>query len=130
MDGKLGPVMFQFEYLNKSKMPSLQAFLDTLHEFFERTPKGHEYAIETRNPNYLSSAFFDFLREQSLGYVFLEGYYMPHIAEVFSKFETSTEAPMIVRLHGPEREAMEEAAEGHWDGVKLNSLRCRQGVPR
>jgi uncharacterized protein YecE (DUF72 family) len=115
MGGKLGPIMFQFEYLNKSKMPSLQAFLDVLHEFFERAPKGHDYAIETRNPNYLAGAFFDFLREHILGYVFLEGYYMPHIADVFSKHDTSTEPPTIVRLHGSEREAMEEAAAGHWD---------------
>ena len=93
----------------------MQAFLDALHEFFERAPKGARYAIETRNPNYLSGAFFDFLREHGLGYVFLEGYYMPHIADVFSKHDTSTEAPTIVRLHGPEREAMEEAAEGRWD---------------
>jgi uncharacterized protein YecE (DUF72 family) len=33
MKKKLGPIMFQFEYLNKSKMPSLQAFLNALHEF-------------------------------------------------------------------------------------------------
>jgi len=27
MKEKLGPIMFQFEYLNKTKMPSLNAFL-------------------------------------------------------------------------------------------------------
>ena len=115
MGGKLGPVMFQFEYLNKAKMPSVAAFLDALDEFFRRAPKGFSYAIETRNANYLSDAFFAFLRERALGYVFLEGYYMPPIAGVFSEHDTSTEAPTIVRLHGPGREAMEEAGEGRWD---------------
>ena len=115
MGGKLGPIMFQFEYLNKSKMPSLQAFLEALHEFFQRAPKDFSYAIETRNPNYLSEAFFNFLREHTLGFVFLEGYYMPHISEVFGRHDTATEAPTIVRLHGPEREAMEEASAGRWD---------------
>jgi hypothetical protein len=43
------------------------AFLDALHEFFRRAPKGFSYAIETRNPNYLSDAFFAFLREHALG---------------------------------------------------------------
>ncbi|MGD1000364.1 MAG: DUF72 domain-containing protein [Candidatus Brocadiia bacterium] len=117
MGGKLGPIMFQFEYLNKTKMPSLQAFLDRLHEFFVKAPKEFGYAIETRNPNYLSKAFFDFLREHKLGYVFLEGYYMPHIAEVFSKNETTTPAGTIVRLHGPDRQAMEEATDSAWDGI-------------
>ncbi len=28
MHGKLGPIMFQFEYLNKQKMPSLAVFLE------------------------------------------------------------------------------------------------------
>jgi len=115
MGKKLRPIMCQFEYLNKSKMPSLQAFLDALHEFFNHAPKDFTYAIETRNPNYLSDVFFDFLREHSLGYVFLEGYYMPHISQVFGQHDTATEAPTIVRLHGPERGAMEEASEGHWD---------------
>ncbi|MGO8704719.1 MAG: DUF72 domain-containing protein [Candidatus Brocadiia bacterium] len=117
MDGKLGPIMFQFEYLNKSKMPGLKAFLDRLHEFFVKAPKEFGYAIETRNPNYLSKAFFDFLREHKLGYVFLEGYYMPHIAEVFSQHDTTTPAGTIVRLHGPDRQAMEEATDSAWDSI-------------
>ena len=119
MGGKLGPIMFQFEYLNKSKMPSLKAFLDRLHEFFVRAPKEFSYAIETRNPNYLSAAFFDFLREHKLGYVFLEGYYMPHIAEVFSEHDTTTPAETIIRLHGPDRQAMEEATDSAWDSIVL-----------
>jgi hypothetical protein len=40
---------------------------------------------------------------------------MPHSADVFSRYDTSTEAPAIARLHGPEGEAMKEAAEGRWD---------------
>jgi len=117
MGKKLGPIMFQFEYLNKNKMPSLKVFLDRLHEFFVKAPKEFSYAIETRNPNYLSDAFFDFLREHKLGYVFLEGYYMPHIAEVFSKHDTTTHAGTIVRLHGPDRQAIEEATDSAWDGI-------------
>jgi uncharacterized protein YecE (DUF72 family) len=117
MGRKLGPMMFQFEYLNRNKMPSLKAFLDRLHEFFVRAPTEFRYAIETRNPNYLSEAFFDFLREHKLGYVFLEGYYMPHIADVFSKQDTTTPAGTVVRLHGPDRQAIEEATDSAWDRI-------------
>ena len=117
MGKKLGPIMFQFEYLNKIKMPSLKVFLDRLHEFFVKAPKEFSYAIETRNPNYLSDAFFDFLREHKLGYVFLEGYYMPHIAEVFSKHDTTSLAGTIVRLHGPDRQVIEEATDSVWDSI-------------
>lgn len=117
MRKKLGPIMFQFEYLNKQKMPSLNAFLDRLHEFFEQAPRGFTYAVETRNPNYLSGTFFDFLRAHKLGYVFLEGYYMPLIAEVFEKHDTQTKAPTVVRLHGPSRERMEEATGEVWNAI-------------
>ena len=117
MGRKLGPIMFQFEYLNKTKMPSLKAFLDRLHEFFDKAPTEFSYAIETRNPNFLSEAFFDFLREHNLGYVFLEGYYMPHIAEIFGMHDTTTLAGTIVRLHGPDRQAIEESTDSAWNSI-------------
>jgi uncharacterized protein YecE (DUF72 family) len=47
MRDKLGPVMFQFEYLNKKKMPSKEAFIERLDEFFNHVPKGFDYAVET-----------------------------------------------------------------------------------
>ncbi len=82
--------MFQFEYLNKKKMPSREAFLKRLDEFFNRAPKGFDYAVETRNKNYLAEDFFEFLRNRGLGFVMLEGYYMPHIAEIAAKHDIRT----------------------------------------
>lgn len=49
MGAKLGAVMFQFEYLNREKMPSMQAFIDKLGEFFSRAPDGFEYAVATKD---------------------------------------------------------------------------------
>jgi uncharacterized protein YecE (DUF72 family) len=46
MQGKLGPVVFQFEYLNREKMPSLPVFLDRLQGFFAKAPAGYQYAVE------------------------------------------------------------------------------------
>jgi uncharacterized protein YecE (DUF72 family) len=114
---KLGPIMFQFEYLNKKKMPSKEVFFERLQEFITRAPTGFQYAIETRNPNYLSPAFFDFLKEHSLGYVYLEGYYMPHIGEVFDKFKPETTDFSIIRLHGGDRLEMEIETGGNWSQV-------------
>ena len=114
MESKLGPIMFQFEYLNKKKMPSKDVFFERFNEFIVRAPAGFQYAIEIRNPNYLSSAFFDFLKEHNLGYVYLEGYYMPHIGEVFDKFKPETADFSIIRLHGGDRLEMETETRGHW----------------
>jgi uncharacterized protein YecE (DUF72 family) len=114
---KLGPIMFQFEYLNKKKMHSKEVFFERFQEFITRAPAGFQYAIETRNPNYLSPAFFDFLKKHNLGYVYLEGYYMPHISEVFDKFKPETADFSIIRLHGGDRLEMEIETGGNWSQV-------------
>jgi uncharacterized protein YecE (DUF72 family) len=115
MGHKLGPIMFQFEYLNRSKMPGLPAFIDRMHEFIERAPKGFQYAVETRNPNYLSREFFAFLKERGLGFVYLEGYYMPHIGKLFETFRPVDIAPSVIRLHGGDRKEIERMTGENWD---------------
>ncbi|MFC1653126.1 DUF72 domain-containing protein, partial [Planctomycetota bacterium] len=90
MKDKLGPLMFQFEYLNKTKMPSLKAFLERLGEFFTQLPSGYPYAMEIRNPNYLKADFFAFLKQHQIGTVLLEGYYMPPIGEVVADNDVYT----------------------------------------
>ncbi len=43
---KIGPIMFQFEYLSRSKMPSCKVFLERFGEFITKAPPGFDYAIE------------------------------------------------------------------------------------
>lgn len=117
MQGKLGPIMLQFEYLNKQKMPSMAAFLERLRRFFEKAPAGFQYAIETRNPNYLKEEFGEALRQLGLGCVLLDGYYMPRIAEVTAKLDIGTAAFSVIRLHGPNRAEIEEQTGGMWDKI-------------
>jgi uncharacterized protein YecE (DUF72 family) len=117
MGKKLGPIMFQFEYLNKKKMSSKEVFFDRLHEFFLKAPKKFSYAIETRNPNYLSSEFFQFLKEHKLGFVYLEGYYMPPIGDVYEKFKPETADFSIIRLHGGDRQQIEAETGNLWHKV-------------
>jgi len=116
MPDKLGPVMFQFEYLNKKKMPSLAAFLDRLDTFFQEAPAGFQYAIETRNPNYLKEELVGFLPQHGLGYVLLDGYYMPRIFEVAGQLNIRTAPFSIIRLHGPDRAKIEKNANRLWTG--------------
>ena len=136
--GKLGPVMFQFEYLNKKKMPSKAVFLERLDEFFDKAPKGFDYAVETRNPNYLKEDFFDFLRQRGPGFVLIEGYYMPHIADIAAELDVRTADFSIIRLHGPDREGIEERTSGFWneivepkdDGLKTTASIIKENTKR
>jgi hypothetical protein len=64
MRPRLDALMFEFEYLNKSKTPSLETFLEKLAAFLaslRRETGSPLIAIETRNRNYLTDAYFRFL---------------------------------------------------------------------
>jgi uncharacterized protein YecE (DUF72 family) len=117
MRTRLGPILFQFEYLNKHKMPSMAAFIERLHAFFDKAPAGFAYAVEIRNPNYLKDEFFDALRRWGVGFVLLEGYYMPPIAETAAGHNVRTAPFSIIRLHGPDRAEIEGETRGVWNQI-------------
>lgn len=117
MGKKLGPVMLQFEYLNKQKMLSLKAFVDKLSDFFDQAPKGYDYGIEIRNPNYLKTPYFEFLREKNLSAVLVEGYFMPPVSEVAEQFDVSTGTSTVIRLMGPDRQEIERETAKTWDKI-------------
>lgn len=116
---RLGALIFQFEYLNKQKMPSQAEFLERLEAFFAAAPGGPPCVVEPRNPRWLDAAYFGLLRRRGLGHCFLEGYYMPGIAGLYAKWggELAGPAPVVLRLHGPDRAGMEKASGGRWDRI-------------
>ncbi|MBN2351285.1 MAG: DUF72 domain-containing protein [Spirochaetales bacterium] len=114
---RLGPVMLQFEYLNKQKMASQALFLKALDLFLSSLPGGFTFAVEPRNPNYLNRAYFDFLNEQRAAHVFLQGSYMPSIVGLYERFADSIRGTAVIRLHGPDREGMEKASGGDWSRI-------------
>ena len=128
---KLGPIMFQFEYLNKQKMASQNAFCEAFGAFIEKAPKGFAYALETRNPNYLSPALFDVLKKLGAGFVYLDGYYMPPIGEIFERFSPDPAAFNIIRLHGGDRKEIEAETGERWDRIvapKPAALKAAAGI--
>ena len=114
---KLGPIMFQFEYLNKKKMPSAEAFYDRFGAFIRKAPEGFRYAVEIRNQNYYSPAFFGFLKEHRLGFVYLDGYYMPPIGKIFEDFAPETADFQVLRLHGGDRLEIEGETGEIWNKI-------------
>ncbi len=125
---KLGPVMFQFEYLNRQKMPSVREFWDRFGEFIDRAPRGFRYALETRNPNYLTPEFFRRLSDLGLGYVGLEGYYLPHLPDVFSRLKPRLKGFCVLRLHGGSGEDMDRRASAKWNAITAPKGTLLRGV--
>ncbi len=117
MREKIGILMFQFEYLNKQKMPSLMAFIDQFSEFVRRCDQELTYGIEIRNPNYLNQRYFRFLDENRIGHVFCQGYYMPFMGEVYDKYNNYLNSTVVIRLHGPDRSDIEQKSKGIWNKI-------------
>lgn len=119
MSGKVGTLMFQFEYLNRQKMSSQAELIDRLGAFFDTVDRSYPYALEIRNPNYLNKSYFEFLNRSNIAHVLLQGYFMPPIKDVFSKFKEQLGNPVIIRLHGPDRKKIEEITGGDWSKIVL-----------
>ncbi|MGB3212979.1 MAG: DUF72 domain-containing protein [Desulforhopalus sp.] len=118
----MGPLMFQFEYLNKQKMPGgLKQFIDLFGDFAEQLPTGFQYSIETRNPNYLNRTYFDFLNSYGnhggFHHVFLQGYYMPSIFDLYENHKDQLKKMAVIRLHGPDRKGIEKQTGKDWSQV-------------
>jgi uncharacterized protein YecE (DUF72 family) len=121
LKNQIGCLIFQFEYLNKQKMKSLSEFQFIFAEFCKQLDKKiPPIGIEIRNPNYLNEKYFSFLAELKIVPVFLEGYYMPPITEVYNKFKKHINQLAVIRLHGPDRKGIEKIANDNWNQIYIN----------
>ncbi|GAB6194208.1 hypothetical protein JCM39068_39600 [Desulfocastanea catecholica] len=102
------------EYLNKQKMGGVGEFVDKFGEFAAQLPAGFKYCVEIRNPNYLTNKYFDFLAMTGLHHVFLHGYYMASIFDVYKQFKVKIQSLRVIRLHGGNRKEMEEQTGNDW----------------
>ena len=116
---RLGPLIFQFEYLNRQKMKGQAEFLERLGEFLERIPEGRQYALEIRNPKWLNGAHFEFIARHGPIPVLLQGYWMPPITELYQNWlrPLLRAGTVVIRLHGPDREGMERETGKRWDQI-------------
>ncbi len=113
----LGPLVFQFEYLNKQKMSGASEFMDRFGVFIEQLPADLTYCIELRNPSWLEKRYFDFLIEKKLHHVFLQGYYMPSIFDLYRKHQEQIIDATVIRLHGPDRKGIEKQTGKDWSQI-------------
>lgn len=117
LSDKIGVLMFQFEYLNKQKMNSVNEFIDRFLLFINSIDSSIPIGIEIRNPNYLTKDYFQFLKENNISHVFLQGYYMPPITDIFDNFNELLTSRTVIRLHGPDRKSIELKAKNHWNKI-------------
>jgi uncharacterized protein YecE (DUF72 family) len=115
---KLGPVLFQFGYFNKSKFKSGAEFLALLKPFLKRLPKGFSFAVEIRNKTWLDARFADLLREHGVALALIDQAWVPRPWEMKEKFDLITTDWTYVRWLG-DRKGIEEQTKS-WDKTTLD----------
>src|ERR1700692_2751647 len=118
---KLGPLLFQFGYFNKSQFKSDTEFLALLKPFLRKLPKDYEFAIEIRNKNWLDLRFVDLLREHGVALALIDQGWMPRPWEMKDAPDLITADFTYVRWLG-DRKGIEEKTKT-WDKVIVD----RQG---
>jgi uncharacterized protein YecE (DUF72 family) len=121
IEKNIGCLILQFEYLNKQKMNSLSVFKENIIRFNSELSKNNPHiGIEIRNPNYLKKEYFEFLNDLNISHVFLEGYFMPPISDVYNKNKNCVKKISVIRLHGPDRKGIEAIAQEKWNKIYID----------
>jgi uncharacterized protein YecE (DUF72 family) len=114
LDDKLGPLLLQFPYFNKSVFKSSGEFLTRLRFFLKRLQGTTvRYAIEIRNKSWLDARFADLLRKRRVALALADIAYLPRPTELFEKFDPITTDFTYVRLLG-DRKGIEKLTKT-WD---------------
>lgn len=114
-------IMFEFEYLNKSKMSSVNELVDKLGKFISLLPTDLNYGIEPRNSNYLTKPYFDFIKESNLIHVLSEKQFLPHVYDIYDKYKEAFGKTIVIRLLGGDRKEIEELTNEKWTKIVKES---------
>lgn len=110
---KLGPLLFQFGYFNRSVLKSGSEFVARLKPFLEKLPKDFKFALEIRNKAWLDARFTDLLRQHGVALALIDQSWMPRPWEIKEKLDLITADFTYVRWLG-DRKGIEELTES-WD---------------
>lgn len=76
-----GPFVFEFQTIARRSGVGPEEFADRLDRFFSALPREGQYAVESRNPDFLTPMYFAVLREHGVAHVFNSWTRMPSIGE-------------------------------------------------
>ncbi len=108
---KLGPIVFQFPFFNRSAFRDRHEFLDKLVPFLRKLPRDRKFAVEIRNQAWLDAEFANLLRDFRIALVLQDRSFMPNPSEL--NFDPITADWTYIRWLG-DRKAIEERTTT-WD---------------
>ena len=107
LDDKLGPMIFQFPYFNRSVFRTADEFLARLKAFLPKLPADYKFAIEIRNKSWLTEEFADLLHKHKVALVLVDRPRMPRPEEWLRGFNPITADWTYIRWLG-DRKGIEE----------------------
>lgn len=110
---KLGPLVLQFPYFNRTAFASVEPFLERLDPFLAALPRDLAYGVEVRNKAWVGAPLREVLARHRASLVLVDQAWMPHGDEVASRLDPVTGDVAYVRLLG-DRQAI-EAITTTWD---------------
>jgi uncharacterized protein YecE (DUF72 family) len=113
---KLGPIIFQFPFFNRSIFPDRHAFTDRLVPFLKKLPADHKFGIEIRNRDWLNAEFANLLRDHQVALVLQDRSWMPSPLEL--EFDPITANWTYIRWLGDRKQI--EAQTMTWDKVVVD----------
>ncbi len=115
---KLGPLLLQFPYFNKTAFASADDFLARLEPFLKSLPTGLKWALEIRNKWWINRRLLQLLRERQVAFALIDQSWMPRIGEVLKKHDPDTADFVYLRWLG-DRKGI-EAITTSWDKVVVD----------
>lgn len=139
---KLGPLLFQFQYVSKRKNPSEYEtgaeFLRKLEAFLPFLPDRFRYVVEIRNEKWLNSRLTDLLRSRGIALALIDYVTMPRPKGWMNRCDPVTADFAYVRFlgdhHSMDNLVAHRREEGHktrdWDELVVDrSQEMREWVP-
>lgn len=139
---KLGPLLFQFQYVAKRndahEYETGEEFRRRLEAFLPLLPAEHRYAVEVRNPKWLGSELTDLLRSRNIALTLIDQCRMPRPVRWFDMCDPITADFAYVRFLG-DHHAMDELVAhkresgektGDWNELVVDrTAEMREWVP-
>ncbi len=117
LGSRAGVVMLEFGYMNRRALPGREAFLERLSAFLAAIPRKVPVAIECRNGSWLDESWYAFLADRGVSAVFSEMRFLPGIALLHARSGGRLADPVVIRLLGGDRAAIETATGGEWNRI-------------
>ena len=92
-----GPFVFEFQAIAREDRLSPDEFANRIDRFFDRLPSEGRYAVEVRNPEFLTDAYFAVLREHDVAHVFNSWTRMPTMGEQLDRPGSVTASFLVAR---------------------------------